>query len=209
MGNLRSSGLTYLMILLVTMIIVFAAASVITGETTNSTTTESDYEQILDDVLDDISTYIQVKDQKGKFYKINDEYKIQKIAVLISPLITKEIDLSKLTIQIDNGELVNILYYQNGVDIISSNSLFEHSIWNNLNGSNFSLISINDLDKSIVNFDTFNKNSDMAYLVFKLPDSFAMKKYDTIKLTMFPDSGITRTIILEAPMPITSVITFE
>jgi len=209
MGRFRSTGITFLMILIISMLIIYSAASLITGETTSGTTTEQDYDQVVDDVLDEITTYIQIKDQKGKYTEINGVRKIQKIAILISPLVSQDIDFSALTIQIDNGEMVNIFYYSNRSEKIQGNSLFEHPLWDNINGSNFSLISINDRDNSIVDFNIINKNSDLAYLIFELPDYLAMEKYDEIKLTLFPDTGITRTILLYAHFSISSICTFE
>lgn len=208
MGNFKATGLTALILLIITMIVVMGIASIITGETSTSSTTEQDYDQIVDDVLNEITTYIQIKDEKGKFYDINGQYKITKIALLISPMVSQDIDMSQLTIQIDNGEMVNILYYDKS-DEIGTNSLFKHNLWNNLNGSNYSLISINDYDNSISEFNLLNKNSDMAYLVFKLPSNLYMEKYDALKVTLFPSTGITRTTFLKAPMPMKQVITFE
>lgn len=196
------------MLLIITMVILVGIASTLTGETNESTTTETDYDQMVDDVINEISTYIQIKDQKGKFYKESKEYKIQKITLLVSPMISQDIDLSHLTLQIDNGEMVNILYYKESRKI-GTDSLFENIIWESLNGSNFGLISINDYDNSIEEYDSLNENSDLAYLSFELPSNFYMEKYDKLKITLFPSTGIQRTIILKAPMPMESVITFE
>ena len=208
MGNFRTTGITTLILLIVTMVILTSIASIITGEDTGATTTEQDYDQMVDDVVNEISTYISIKDTKGKFYGTPGNQKIQKIALLISPMVTQEIDFSQLTVQIDNGEIVNILYYKDS-EKIGTNHLFEHNIWDNLDGSNFSLISISDYDSSISDFDLLNDNSDNAYLIIKLPQSFYMEKYDVLKVTLFPSTGITRTIILKAPMPMTNVITFD
>ena len=208
MGNFKATGLTALILLIITMIVVMGIASIITGETSTSTTTELDYDQIVDDVLNEITTYIQIKDEKGKFSKIEGEHRITKIALLISPMVSQDIDMTQLTIQIDNGEMVNIMYYEES-DEIGMESLFEHNLWNNLNGSKYSLISINDFDDSISEFNLINQNSDLVYLVFKLPSNLYMEKYDTLKVTLFPSTGITRTTFLKAPMPMKQVITFE
>ena len=208
MGNFRSTGLTSTLLLIIVLVIIFAVASEITGETTGTDSTSEDYDQIVGDIVDELSTYIQIKDQKGKFYGPIGNQKIQKIALLISPMATQNIDFSQLTIQIDNGKMINIMYYEDSADI-GSNHLFEHNIWSDLNGSNYSLISINDYDSSISEYDTINKNSDLAYLVFELPSNFYMEKYDELKVTLFPSTGITRSVLLKAPMPMKSVITFE
>jgi archaellin len=209
MKNRGSSGIATVIILIAIMLIVVTAATVLTDETTSTSTEEQDIEQITQEVLDEICSYIQIKDEKGKYYKIDDEQKIQKIALLISPLVSQDIDMTQLTIQIDNGETVRMLYYNSNSAEIGSQSLFEHSLWDNLDIENFGLISIMDIDESITNYHVLNENSDNTYLVFKLSPDMQMSKYDTIKVTLFPSSGITRTTTLKAPMPMKSIITFE
>lgn len=197
-----------MILLIVILLVAIGVSSVITEETTN-TTTEYDIDQITDEILDEITSYLQIKDQKGKYIDIDGEQRIQKIAILISPLISQEIDLSQLTIQLDNGEIVRMLSYTNNADKINQQTLFEHNIWDTLDEENFSFITICDLDNSIINYNILNKNSDNAYLIFKLPYDMTMKKYDEITITLFPGSGITKIINLKAPMPMKSVVTFE
>jgi archaellin len=207
MSNWRSSGLTMMILLIVILLLAISVASIITDETSSAT---SDYyvDEFTNEIFDEITSYIQIKDQKGKFSGINNEKRIEKIALLISPMISQEIDLSLLNIQIDNGEEVRILTYNNS-EKINFQSLFGHNLWDNLNGDNYGLISLIDLDDSISNYDSINENSDNAYLIFKLPYSMTMVKYDRIIVTLFPSSGIARTTVLVAPLPIKSIITFE
>ena len=207
MSSWRSTGITMMILLVVVLLVAISVASVITEETT-SATTDYNIDEITDEIFNELTSYIQIKDQKGRFSEINGEKRIEKIALLISPMVSQEIDLSQLTIQIDNGDEVRILTYNNS-EKIDSKSLFEHDLWDSLNGENYGLISIVDLDDSIVDYNALTENSDNAYLVFKLPSSMTMKKYDKIFVTLFPSSGITRTTILKAPMPMSSVITFE
>jgi len=61
----------------------------------------------------------------------------------------------------------------------------------------------------LVNYDTFNDCSDNAYLVFKLPEEISFGKHEKLFITLFPSTGITRTITLKAPIPIKPVVTFE
>jgi archaellin len=204
----RGTGITTMIILISFLLIGITVASVMTDETTD-TSTEYDLEQMTDEVIDEITSYIQIKDQKGKFSEINGEKRIEKIAILISPLVSQNIDLSQLSIQLDNGDIIRILDYQGDAENLNSQSIFEHDIWNLINGSNFGFITINDLDKSIVDFDLINENSDNAYLIFKLPLDMTMEKYDKMLVTMFPSTGIITSTFLKAPMPMTSIVTFE
>jgi hypothetical protein len=46
-------------------------------------------EEILDDVLDEISTYLQIKDVMGKYYSTCGEQRIEKVVILIKPLLSQ------------------------------------------------------------------------------------------------------------------------
>lgn len=208
MNNWGSQGITAMIVLIAFMLIGVTAASVLTEDST-STITEEDVNQLMDEIVDELCSYLQIRDQKGKYYKIDGQLEIQKIALLISPLVSQNIDLSQLTVQIDNGEMVMILTNSELSSNIESNTLFEHSIWDNLDGENFGFISITDLDNSIKDFNLINENSDNAYIVFKLPTGFTMQKRDKIIVKLFPSEGIIKTLVLKAPLPMTSVVTFE
>lgn len=208
MNNWGSQGITAMIVLIAFMLIGVTAASVLTGDTTSSVT-EEDVDQLMNEVVDELCSYIQIRDQKGKYYKNDGQFEIQKIALLISPLVSQNIDLSQLTVQIDNGEMVKILTNSDICSKLESNTLFDHSIWDNLDGENFGFISIIDLDNSIKDFNVINENSDNAYIVFKLPSDFTMQKRDKIIVKLFPSEGVVKTIILEAPLPMTLVVTFE
>ena len=207
MGSLRSTSIIAIILVLAFILAGIAVASVITDESSSATTDEN-YEQLVEETIDEISTYIQIRDQKGKYYKVDGEYKIQKIALLLSPLVSSNIDVSGLTVMLDDGESVRILYYNGASEHLGSNSLFEHILWHSLSDNDFSFISIIDDDSSLVNFNTINDYRDNAYLIFKLPADMQLTKKDKLTITLFPSTGIDRTIFLEAPPALTSVVDF-
>ena len=213
MNNWGSSGIAAMIVLISIILVAIIATSVITGTTTDSSSDSSNLEdnvnQIVDETLDEICTYLQIKDQKGKYSKEDGSFMIQKIALLISPLVSQDIDVSQLTIQLNNKEIVKILHYEGNASKLSTSSLFEHSIWDKLDGENYAFITVTDMDNSLEDFSIINANSDNCYLIFKLPINMRMEKYDEMILTLFPSTGISRTTILKAPMPMNSVITFE
>ncbi|RLF31597.1 MAG: hypothetical protein DRM98_05340 [Thermoplasmata archaeon] len=208
MSNWRNTGITTIILLTILLLVGLTVASVITGENTQYTN-EQNYDQMTEEVINEISTYIQIKDQKGKYYNINGTQKIEKIALLISPLVSQDIDVTQLTIQLDNGEKVKILSFDGNASKIDSNTLFNHPIWKNLTGNNFGFISIVDLDNSLIDHNTINDYSDNIYVVFKLPNDMTLEKRDKLIVTLFPSTGITRTTLLEAPLPIHPIVTFE
>jgi len=206
MNKWGSTAITAMILLISFILIAAIAASVITGES-ESTISEEDVEEILDEVLDEITTYIQIKDKIGKYYNTYGEQRIEKIAILVKPLISTDIDISQLTIKLCDGNNVKILNYSGNARFIGSNPLFEHPIWNNIEDNNFGFIVILDGDNSLVNHDILNE--DMAYIIIKLSEDFSMTKKETMTITLFPSSGIERTITLKAPPPIKPVVSFE
>ncbi len=204
MNNQGATGIATAILLISFILIGATAASVIMGDSGNNP--EENYEEILEEALDEISTYIQIKDALGKYNSTTEEQHIQKIAILIKPLFSIDIDASKLVIKLNNGKQIKMLYYNRQAEFISSNSLFEHPIWTTMTDTDFGFIVILDKDQSIIDYGTINDNTDMTYIIIKLPNDFTMKKGDTLELTLFPSTGITKTINLKAPLPIKQIV---
>lgn len=204
MNNQGVTGIATAILLISFILIGATAASVIMGDSGNNP--EENYEEILEEALDEISTYIQIKDALGKYNSTTEEQHIQKIAILIKPLFSIDIDASKLVIKLNNGKQIKMLYYTRQAEFISSNSLFEHPIWTTMTDTDFGFIVILDKDQSIIDYGTINDNTDMTYIIIKLSNDFTMKKGDTLELTLFPSTGITKTINLKAPLPIKQIV---
>jgi len=200
-------------ILLLSFILIGAtAASVIMGDI-GGDSEERDIEEFIinavDETIDEVSTYIKIKDVMGKYYSGEEEQKIQKIAILIKPLVSIDIDIYELMIKLNNGEQIQMIYYSGQADFISSNSLFEHPIWDTMTDTDFSFIPLLDTDRSIIDYDTINDNTDMAYIVIKLSEGFTMEKGDSLEITLFLSTGITRIITVEAPMPMKQIVSLN
>lgn len=222
MGSLSSTMIPIAILSISSLLIGVTIASVITRET-EIITTENDPAKLASEAVDEISAYIQIRDQKGKYYNINRDQKIEKgdqkiekgdlriekIALLISPLVTHEFDVSCLTIQLCNEKAIRLLRYSGNSERLDSNSLFEHPIWDNLTGNNFGFISIIDSDRSLTACNILNDYSDNGYIVIRLPADMTMEYNDKIVVTLFPATGMEKTTILEAPPPLKQVVTFE
>ncbi len=163
----------------------------------------------MDNTVREISTYIQIKDTLGKYYSTEGEQRIQKIAILIKPLFSINMDTSKLMIKLNNGKQVKLLYYNEQAEFIGYHSLVEHPIWDTINDNDFGFIVTLDTDRSLVDHDVLNANIDMAYLIIKLSEDFTMKKGDTLEITLSPSTRITRTLVIEAPLPMKPVVTLN
>ena len=207
-----SVGITMVIILMASVLIGATAASVIMSEA-DGVPPEEDLailaEQVLEETLDEITTYIQIPECYGKYYEESGIQKIKRIALEIKSMISKTIDLSDLTVKLYNGDEILTLFYSGYSDQIGSNSLFRHSVWNNLKGNDFGFIVSHDNDNSIVEYNAITENTDRAYLAIQLPDSMAMSKGDSITVKLVPITGIIRSIELIAPLPINSLVIFE
>ena len=207
MGKSIVMGITTIILLISLLLSGLIVASFITDES-SQTYDEEDYIQMVDEIIDKTSTYIQILEQKGKYNEINGERKIDEIILYISPLISQNIDVSQLTIQLNDGEAIRFLKYFGDVQNLDTYSIFGHPIWESLNGNNFGFISVIDLDASLVDCNLLNDYSDHAYIVFRLPDDIAIAKNEQLIVTLFPSTGITRTTILKAPFSIKPIVDF-
>ena len=207
MNSRGSMAITGVILLTSLILIGVAAASVLSSETEEIS--EEDVEEILGDVLDEITTYLKITDKLGKYYGIPHQQKIEKIAIMVKPLISIDIDLSELTIKLCDGNTVKILSCNGNAEFIGSQSLFGHSLWDDLPDGTFGFIVTHDKDNSLVDYNIINKNTDMTYIVIKLSEDFFLENGDVLAVTLFPESGLQRTIKLEAPLPMSSIISFE
>lgn len=207
MDNNGITGISAAIILISILLITGATTALILGDSTGAS--EDDYEQIINETLDEISTYIQIKDAIGKYIDNEGTKQIQKITLLLKPLFSINIELSDLTVKLDNGEQILLISYSGQAEQINGNHLFEHPLWNEQNQQEFSFLIILDKDHSIQDYHTINDHTDMAYLTLKLPQEFQLEKGEILHITLFPTPGIERTISIKAPLPITPIVSLR
>jgi archaellin len=207
MNNWGSSGIYAILILVGIILVSVVAAEVINDN--GGTTINRDLSKMTDEAIDKYSTYIDIDFKVGKFYQVEGVQKIKRIALQISPLFSTNIDLTELTLQILNKDSLEIMNFKGDIKYYSGGSVFDNPIWNNITVNNFGLLVINDRDNSIIDFNIINDNSDRAFLVFKLSNNMAIPKYDSLYVTLIPGTGISRSITLEAPMPMKPVVIFD
>jgi len=205
MNTTAASGLTPLILLTAFILIAATAASVLIGNT-DEKISYADYNNIINDTIDEISSYLQIKQVYGHYEYQQDEHKIQKITILIKPLFDVNIDLSKMLVQLNTGNQLRILSFQQQADTLDSHTLFQHPQWQKLSPNSFGYISILDSDNSLTNHYLINDNTDMVYISIKLDESISLSKGDTIQITLIPSQGIQKTIQLTAPLPMTEIV---
>jgi len=207
MNNEGGLGLTAAILLVGFLLISATVASVLIGRT--ETLSDRDLTQMAEKMFEDISTYLQIRDCVGKYYTIDGEQRIQKIAFLLKPLFASDIDAATLTIKLCNGEQVRMLQYTENAAFIDSQSLFEHELWDELPTTSYGFVVLLDKDRSLVNYGIINDNTDMAYIAIKLPEAFSLKKGDTLTITLLPAAGIPVSKTVVAPLPIPKIVSLE
>lgn len=205
MNNQAQLGLITVILLLGFLLIGAVSASVLLTE--KEELSEEDLNNLTNEVVDELCSYLEIKQIIGKYQMIQGEQNINKIAILIQPLVTQDIDISSTTITLCDGEQLYLLFYNGQSSSIASNSLFEHSIWEKIPNGSFSVLSTIDDDSSIIQSHLLNKNTDMAFILVKLPENMTMQYEDEIKMTIQPSPGVGRTVTLESPIPIKTVVT--
>jgi len=205
MNDQGQLGLISVILLIGFILIGAVSASVIL--TDQNTVSEEELNNLTNEVVDELCSYLQIKQILGQYQMVQGEQKIQKIAVLIKPLVTQDIDLNSMTITLSNGEHVLLLFYSGHAEYIGSDYLFSHPLWHTMPNGSFSVLTTIDDDASIINSHHLNKNTDMAFILLKLPNDISIHYEEELKMTILPTPGIGRTVTLEPPMPIKSVVT--
>ncbi len=200
-GNL---GLISGILLIVFILIGATAASVIMDG--KGDISEEDYTQMVNEVVDELSNYIKINDVVGKYDEVHGNYQIQKLAIMIRPLISTQVDTSVMTIKISDGEHLYILFPTGQVALIGTRSLFDNPLWENTPQGTFSFISIIDDDSFLIDHHVINKNTDTQFIIINLPRDVIMRYGDIMEITLIPAPGTQRTLSLEAPLPTTHVV---
>lgn len=192
MNNWGSTGIVAIPIL-TSFLLIGAAASVMFKIPDEMS---EDADQIVNDVIDEITTYLKIDDVIGKYYNTNGVSRVEKIVILVKQFIQNTVNISEVTIKICNNNDVILLSYSGYAVERSSTPLFEHEVWDKTNDT-FSLIVILDEDRSLLDYNIMN--GDIAFIAVRLPDQFAMKDKESITMSIIPAKGIISTAVLETP----------
>ncbi len=192
-------------LLLLFVLIGAVSASVIITDT--NITSEDDLNAMTGEIIDELCSYLQIKQIVGKYQMVQGEEKITKIAILIKPFVSQDIDISKMTIELCDGDQYKILFFNGTTGSIRSHSLFDHPVWDSIPNETFGILSTVDDDNSIINSHLINKNTDMAFIILKLSNETAMNQDDALEVTILPSPGTGRMVTLEAPLPIKNIVT--
>ncbi|UCH72104.1 MAG: hypothetical protein JSW62_00720 [Thermoplasmatales archaeon] len=202
MNNWGSTGIAAMPIL-ISFLLIGGASSLVVFEGSDEMSEDAD--RIINDVIDEITTYLKIDDIVGKYYNTHGIRRVEKIVILVKQFIQNTINISELTIKICNNNDVILLNYS-GHAVESTSSLFEHKVWEKTNDA-FSLIVVLDRDRSLLDYNIMNE--DTVFIAINLPDQFTMKDRDSITISIIPAKGIISTAVLETPsFHLSNIISF-
>jgi len=192
MNNRGSIGITAIPLLTSFLMIGAVSSVMFEGQDDMS----ADANQIVNDVIDEITTYLKIEDAIGKYYTDNGVRSVEKIVILVKQFIQSTVNMSEVRIKLCNNDDVILFGYSGYAAESNSRAVFEHQIWETTNNA-FSLIVILDNDRSLLDHGVMNK--DKAFIAIRLPDNFAMEGGESMTLSIIPAKGTTSSIILETP----------
>jgi len=203
LNNWGITGITSIALISSFLIVGGATSAVVFQDTEDL---ESYANNVINDALDEISTYLKIEEVIGKYYTTNGERTVEKIVIFVKQYIPNAVNVSDLTIKLQNKNDVMILGHSGFTSKIDSGPLFEQEIWENTKNS-FSVIVNIDNDRSLLDNNIMNK--DTCYIAIRLPEQFYMGKNDEIKVSIIPYKGIISSAIIQTPsIHISNVIVF-
>ncbi|HEC86322.1 MAG TPA: hypothetical protein ENI49_00380 [Thermoplasmatales archaeon] len=197
-GSVGISTFTFLGILL---LLGAGVSSILLGQ---STETSEEFEDVADEVLNEISTYFMIKNVVGKFDCTNSNAELQRMVILTKPLIPTTVNLSDMYVQISDGNALISLSY-NGSYSKAHGDIFGNRIWNEIDENEFGIMILTDSDNSI---DAGYLNKDLVYLAIKIPSSISVHPNDRIIVSLIPTQGYVENIEIITPFILTTNIVY-
>lgn len=196
-----SAALPLVLLLIAIIFIALTATSMITTETTSS---EEDLEQYVDDVINEITSYLKIQEVYAT-YSEQSPYHLTKLAILATPLFHQEINLSTWIIQVQTNNALTIYTYNQTSSSLEEASVFTHDQWNILGLHHFGILSIQDKDNSLTRSHSFSEPNDLAFFTLSLDDLFIIKG-DIVTVYLSPGTGVEKTIQFQAPLPTKHIV---
>jgi archaellin len=173
------------------------AGSASTVMLNDADTISQDAEKMLNDVLQEITTYIKIDDAIGKYYNTDENRRIERIVLFAKQYINIPINMSEITIEICNKDDIVMLKYSGQSFEIGSSTIFQHNVWETIGNNTFSILVTNDEDRSLLDHNTMN--DDLIIIAIPLPDQFKMENRESMTISIIPENGIITSVYLETP----------
>ena len=150
-----------------------------------------DFENRVNEVLDDMTSYFLVKEGYAKI-----EGNEIKILLLVKPVFDDPISISNLTLQVIDDNSIHVMKPQDIYE--AGKDLFDNDLWNEINQS-FGIIPVIDKDKSISKEKTVN--GDLFYVALCLRGA----EVESIEISILSETGSVSIITIDIPFSTSDV----
>jgi len=194
-GKLRLiTGFFIIFILLISIFFVFTPNANTTLYEGEIDLTEQEALEMIEGLYTDITTYTSIDSILGYYQQSQEQRSIQQIAIQFHPKFSTAFQLSETFIEISDGIENRILYFNKDVEELTPYDLFHHPLWNTIKNESYGILTILDNDLSMIEYNILNENTDRAYLIFNIPQSMILEKGDVIDISLYPSTGMKKTL---------------
>ncbi len=199
-------SLTMLILAIVATTIIVSSATLYEDTQKTEEITEEDLQEMIETVYADVSSYMNIDDILGKFHRVQQNRLIKQIAIQLHPQFSTNIKLSELMIELSSGNQIIFLYHNGCCVDISNETLFNHALWDDLGNNSFGILSIFDDDDSMKQSQVINQHSDRLFIIFNIPPSLKLQRGDTIKINLYPSTGVKKELDIKIPFSVDPVL---
>ena len=180
---MREAGSTGIASAILLIAILLMGSSAIYTAMSQDSMSSGDFENRVNEILDDMTSYFLVKEGYAKI----DGNEI-KILLLVKPIFDDPISISNLTLQVIDKDSIHVLKLQGIYE--AGKDLFESDLWNEINQS-FGIIPVIDRDKSISEEKTVN--GDLFYVALCLRGV----EVENIEISILSETGSVSIITID------------
>jgi len=188
---MREAGSTGIASAILLIAILLMGSSAIYTAMSQDSMSSGDFEDRVNEILDDMTSYFLVKEGYAKI-----EGNEIKILLLVKPVFDDPISISNLTLQVIDDNSIHVMkpqgIYEAGKD------LFDNDLWNEINQS-FGIIPVIDKDKSISKEKTVN--GDLFYVALCLRGA----EVENIEISILSETGSVSIITIDIPFSTSDV----
>ena len=189
---MREAGSTGIASAILLIAILLMGSSAIYTAISQDSISSGDFENRVNEILDDMTSYFVVKEGYAKI----EENEI-KILLLVKPIFDDPISISNLTLQVIDDDSIHVMKLQSIYE--AEKDLFDNDLWNEINQS-FGIIPVIDKDKSISKEKTVN--GDLFYVALCLKE---VKVGEDVEISILSETGSVSIITIDIPFSTSDV----
>lgn len=189
---MREAGSTGIASAILLIAILLMGSSAIYTAISQDSISSGDFENRVNEILDDMTSYFLVKEGYAKI-----EGNEIKILLLVKPIFNDPISISNLTLQVIDDDSIHVMKLQGIYE--AGKDLFDSDLWNEINQS-FGIIPVIDRDRSVSEEKTVN--GDLFYVALCLR---GIEIGENIEISILSETGSISVLTIDIPFSTSDV----